>query len=360
MQHTTVAVIGTGWSNRVLIPALQAGGCEVVAVASRSEERARAVADRHGVRHATGDWRDLLTMDVDLVSVTTPPSEHHEQSIAILEAGKHLLCEKPLALDVDQAQAMSEAAARARDSQRGLVALVDHELRFTPVRRKAKQLIDGGAIGRPLMATARVASRSRIDPTDPWTWWSDGSAGGGILGAIGSHVLDGVRWLLAEELELDGAVLGRTYAERGHDGGNREVTSDDIASLVLRAGDAVVTVLVHGAALDDAIDLLTIRGTEGTIVIDRSLKLYYGKRDGPLKEYKVELPTSVPNRFRANGFAAGSVLLGQALANELPLAPESRSLLRDAATIEDGLAVQRVLDEARERAPLLPRGGARS
>lgn len=353
---TTVAVIGTGWSNRVQIPAFQAGGCRVVAVASRDETRARAVADRHGVEHATGAWRDLLDMEVDLVSVTTPPTEHAEQAIAVLEAGKHLLCEKPLTLDAAQAERLAAAAANARADDPSRLALVDHELRFVPARRKAFELLRKGAIGRVLMATARVASGSRIDPTVRWGWLSDADAGGGLLGAVGSHVLDGVRWLLGSELELHGAVLGRTYPQRPDaDGSPREVTSDDIASLTLSAGDAVVTVLVHGAALDDPIDLLTIRGTEGTLVIDRSLKLYYGKREGTLKEYRTDLPAVVPNRFRANAYAAGSVMLGEALAEELGREAGDRPRLDTGATIEDGLAVQRTLDAARAAAPLLPR-----
>jgi predicted dehydrogenase len=346
-------VIGTGWADRVLIPAFQAGGIDVVAVASRAPDRARAVASRHGVEVATGAWQDLLHLDLDLVAVASPPALHREQAVAVLEAGRHLLCEKPLALDAAEGEAMA-AAARAAG---GVRALVDHELRFSPARRKAKELIASGAIGRVLTVTARVANRQRVDPTRPWTWWSDAAQGGGILGALGSHVLDGVRWLLGSEIDLHGATLGRVYPTRVDDGGverpvtsddkgvERAVTADDIASLTFRAGDVVGTVLLHGAALDDAIDLFTVRGTEGSLVIDRSLKLYLGKRGGPFKEYLTQLPSLVPNRFRASGFAAGSVLFADAL--QRALAGGEHDALDDAATIDDGVAVQRLIDRAR-------------
>jgi len=337
-----VGVIGTGWADRVLIPALQAGGLQVAAVASRDPERARGVAERHGVPGFTGSWRELLDMDVDLVAVTSPPALHLEQAVAVLESGRHLLCEKPLGVEASQAEAIV-AAARASDR----LALVDHELRFAPARAKARELIASGAIGRVITVTARVANRNRVDPTRPWTWWSDAAQGGGILGALGSHVLDSIRWLLGGELEVRGATLGRVYpSRRDADGVERPVTAEDIASLTLRAADRVVgTVLLHGAALDDAIDLFTVRGTEGSLVIDRSLKLYYGKRGGPLKEYVTPLPTIVPNRFRASGFAAGSVLFGEALARALGLG--EREALAQAATVADGLAVQRAIDRAR-------------
>ncbi|MEJ2288227.1 MAG: Gfo/Idh/MocA family oxidoreductase, partial [Deinococcales bacterium] len=199
---------------------------------------------------------------------------------------------------------------------------------------------------RGLRRFPSVANRARVDPTRPWTWWSDASQGGGILGAIGSHVLDSVRWLLGDEIVLHGATLGRVYPTRvDEEGATRPVTADDIASLTFRAGEVVGTVLLHGAALDDAIDLFTVRGTEGSLVIDRSLKLYYGKRGGPFKEYLTHLPAMVPNRFRASGFAAGSVLFADALRRALD--EGDADALADAATVEDGLAVQRVTDRAR-------------
>ncbi len=347
-------VIGTGWADRVLIPAFQAGGVDVVGVASRDRRRARAVASRHGIGTATGSWRDLLELELDLVAVTSPPALHREQAVAVLEAGRHLLCEKPLALDAGEAEAIA-AAARAAP---GVRALVDHELRFTPARRKAKELIDSGAIGRVLTVTARVAGGMRVDPTRSWTWWSDAAQGGGILSALGSHVFDSVRWLLGSEIDLHGATLGRVYPTRLDDEGEqRPVTSDDIASLTFRTGEVVGTVLLHGAALDDAIDLFTVRGTEGSLVIDRSLKLYLGKRGGPFKEYRTQLPAIVPNRFRASGFAAGSVLFADALRRALIEGEDDA--LADAATIDDGLAVQRLIDEARrlDGGADAPRGG---
>ena len=344
-----VGVIGTGWADRVQIPAFQAGGLDVVAVASRDPARARRVAEDHGVREAFGDWRELIAADLDVVSVTSTPRVHAEQALAALEAGKHVLCEKPLALDAVQAERLAEAATSRPDQ----LALVDHELRFLPVRAKARELIAAGTLGRILMVTARVATDARIDESKPWDWWSDAAQGGGILNAIGSHVIDGVRWLLDVEVHVHGATLGRIAAQRPDaDGAMRDVTSDDMASVTFAAGDAVGTMVLHGAALDDTLDLLTIRGVNGTLVLDRSLKLYFGKRGGPLKEYRTQaLPALVPNRFRASPYAAGTVLLGDALRRRLD--DGDPQALAPAATIADGLAVQRVLSEVRRRSVLL-------
>jgi predicted dehydrogenase len=340
-----VAVIGTGWADRVQIPAFQAGGLEVVAVAGRDPEKTRRVAQSHGIPLATTRWEELLEVDCDLISIATPPHLHKPQLIAALEAGKHVLCEKPLALNAQEAEAML-AVSEAHPER---WVFIDHELRFTPARRKAKELLAHGSIGRIVSVTARVSSNVRLDPDKPWDWWSDASKGGGILGAIGSHVFDGLRWLLEDHcgpIALHGAALGRVYPKRRTVAGEvRDVSADDIVSASFSMGEAVGALFISGGSHGEPTDLLIISGTEGELVIDRSLKLYLAKRGGPLKEYVTHLSGIVPNRFRANPYAAGSVLLGEALADALER--RSDEPLREAATLRDGLAVQRLLDEVR-------------
>lgn len=339
-----IGIVGTGWADRVQIPALQHAGLPVAAVAGRRRERAEQVARAHDVPDAYDDWQALLERDLELIVVSTPPALHADITVAALAAGKHVVCEKPLAMNVAEAERMVRAAEAAPHR----LALVDHELRFTPVRRKARELYQQGAVGRLLTVTARVASSERIDPDQPWNWWSDAAQGGGVLGAIGSHVLDGIRWLTGEEIEVRGATLGRAFPRRRDaEGVEREVTSDDVASLSLRVGGAVGTVLVHQVAHDAPVDLLTLRGTRGTLVVDRSLRLLYGKEGGALKEYRAALPALVPNRFRSSGYAAGTVLFADALARALEGDEEA---LQPAATLRDGLEVQRVLDAARAQA----------
>ncbi len=343
LMSVRVAIIGTGWADRVQIPAFQAAGLEVVAIAGRDLDRTVAVAARHGVGQAASDWRELLDSSAAMISVTTPPQLHLEQGIGVLEAGKHLLMEKPLAQGADDATALEAAAARHPE----LLALVDHELRFLPARQKAKELLGAGTIGRVLMITARVAMAGRIDPTRPWNWWSDANQGGGVLATIGSHAFDGIRWLMNDpDITISGATVGTIYPQRKDAGGTLlPVTSDDIVSVSFAVDGAVGTMLLHTVALDGNVDLLTFRGTDGTLVIDRSLKLYLGKRDGQLKEYKTQLPSFVPNRFRASGYAAGTVLLGRAIVTAL--AKNDAGALASAATIADGAEVQRLLDRVR-------------
>jgi predicted dehydrogenase len=140
-----VGVVGVGFGAMVHIPTFQSEGLEVIAVCARRQERAEAAARRFGIPHAFSDLGSMLKLDgLDAVSIVTPTNLHYEMSLAALEAGKHVLCEKPLATDAAQAHAMWQ---RARTS--GLTAMVAYEFRFAPAVLGAKQLLDSGYIGRP-------------------------------------------------------------------------------------------------------------------------------------------------------------------------------------------------------------------
>src|SRR5712675_987825 len=122
-----VGIIGTGWGARVQVPAFREAGLEVVAIAGHNADRTRRVAGELGLE-AFDDWRALIASNVDLVTIVTPPSEHLQMATAALDAGKHVLCEKPTALNVDEAIQLAAAAKKHPDR----ITLIDHELRFLP------------------------------------------------------------------------------------------------------------------------------------------------------------------------------------------------------------------------------------
>ncbi|HYF64207.1 MAG TPA: Gfo/Idh/MocA family oxidoreductase, partial [Herpetosiphonaceae bacterium] len=216
-----IAIIGTGWGARVQVPAFRSAGLEIVGLAASNVEKTRAEAERLGVP-AFASWRELLDTEADLVSIVTPPATHREMALAALAAGKHVLCEKPTALDAAEAAAMAEAAA----ARPGQLALIDHELRFHPAFRAARAAL--AEIGPIRHVASSVVGPSRADASRPWTWWSDRAQGGGIWGAIGSHQLDTLRWL-GGEISAVRASLHTFVAERPFEGGARAVTSDDAA-----------------------------------------------------------------------------------------------------------------------------------
>src|SRR2546422_5990575 len=234
-----IGIIGAGFARSTQIPAFQnCEGARIVAIASARREHAEEVAREFDIPNVESDWRPLVARnDIDLVSIVTPVVTHCEMTLAALENDKAVLCEKPMAMNADEARRMTE---RAREA--GVLALIDHELRFLPGRLKMRELLHDGEIGKVRHAKLTFRSDSRADIDRPWNWWSDIKQGGGTLGAIGSHVVDGFHWLLGSEVSKVSCYLVTHVRERkDREGRVREVTTDDEANLLLQFADSELT-----------------------------------------------------------------------------------------------------------------------
>ncbi len=241
-----VGVIGTGFGSLVQIPAFRAHPrAEVVAVASGTPGKAGKTAKAMGIPHAFDDWTELVAADLDLVSITTPPAHHHAMATAAFDAGRHVLCEKPMAMSASEAEEMLARGERARR-----IHVVDHELRFNPNRRKVKRLIEEGFIGVPRHVLLTAVNASRLDPAKPWGWWFDAARGGGLLGAVGSHQVDLLRYWLGDVAAVTGTAMPVVPERPLPDGsGRRAVTADEFSTFSLRfRSGAVGTVFLSAVA----------------------------------------------------------------------------------------------------------------
>ncbi|PYQ28563.1 MAG: gfo/Idh/MocA family oxidoreductase [Acidobacteria bacterium] len=334
-----IGIIGTGFGARVQTPLFREAGLDVVALAGFHPAKTREIAGELGLR-AYDDWRELAAApDIDLVSVTSPPSQHREMATAVLDAGKHCLCEKPTALNADEAQQLVDAAKRHPNQ----IAIIDHELRFVPSWRDARARI--GEIGALRYAEVRYASPSRGDRKRAWNWWSDATAGGGILGAVGSHYIDALRWL-GMEVEEVRAHLRTIVDRRPFEDGSREVTSDDFASveLKLRGGANAVLALSAVTSGPDETSMLTIYGEDGALRFVAEEVLL--SRGGAAFERLASPAPDLPGNSPGGAFGTGTLHLGRAL--RAALDDGNRDALASAATFEDGLMQQRALDAARK------------
>lgn len=346
-EKVGIGIIGTGFARRVQIPAfLACNDAAVVSVASATFANSRAAADQYGIGHFTDDWREsVLHPDVDLVCITTPPNLHEAMTNFALENGKHVLCEKPMAMNSLEAERMLATAKKA-----GLLALIDHELRFLPIRRRAFAMLREGVIGKVRHAKYNFRAPHRGDPNLPWNWWSDAAQGGGALGAIASHVIDSLMWFLGTGVRDVFCQLHTNVKQRPFEGTLREVTSDDEVNMIMRFASGEIT--------DDATGLVSISmveipkyqnrieffGTDGAMRIDNADELFIAKaRD---KEWNL-----VEKNARADiaGLPAGEFPQGFAY-----MAPHiidaikfGRKSVENVADFSDGLNVQMVLDAAR-------------
>lgn len=351
-----VAMIGTGWALRVQTAAFREAGLEVAALWSRSEEKAGRLAAERGIPFATSELRRILERpEIDLVSVTTPPHTHREVALAALAAGKHVLCEKPFALNEAEAEEMA-AAARSRPDR---LALIDHELRFLPVHRRFRELLADDFVGQLFHVEISHHSPGRLDPEIPFDWWSERSKGGGYWGALGSHYVDLLRWLLAAagryRIAGAAATLQALVPERRDaEGRLRPVTADDQALVRLRLEDEdgrAVPVVLHlsaGVAAPPP-HRIQVAGSRGTLRYEGQRLLGQRVEPGALAR-TVEDFTPEPGAGAVDGrdddWSRGSVHLGRALRDALETGDGS-SLAGLAATFDDGLSTQRVLDAAR-------------
>jgi predicted dehydrogenase len=248
MKQLGIAMIGYGGIGRVHAMAyrdipfhygLPADTIKLVGVATTRPETAEKAAREIGCDVWTTDYRELLARDdVDLIDCSVPNYKHEEVVTAAAEAGKHIYCEKPLAMDVAEGRRMVEAVARA-----GLKNQMTFNNRFFPAIIRAHQLVQAGFLGHVFSFRARYYRASYIDWEKPLSWrLRKDVSGGGALFDLGSHVLDAVYYLLGEFGSVQ-ATLDTLIKERPIGAGSAEkapVDVDDIALMHLRMADGTL------------------------------------------------------------------------------------------------------------------------
>lgn len=340
---------------------------EMAVIVGRDPERTEAARQQYGWRAASTDWRAVVAdPDIDVVDVVSPGSSHVEIAIAALQAGKHVLCEKPLANTVAEAEAMTAAADAAR--AQGVRAMVGFSYRRVPAIAFARQLVQDGRIGTVRQVRALYLQDWLADADGPMTWRLDKSlAGSGALGDIGAHAIDLVEHVTGAELTgvsglletfvterpllADGVGLsGTASSERG------QVTVDDAAFFTARLG---------GGAADGAVGTfeatryatgrkngltLEISGSEGAIQFDlesmNELRLYESNAPAGEQGFRRILVTEPEHPYMAAWWPTGHLIgYEHTFSHQVKDFVEAIVAGTDPSpSFADGLHVQRVLD----------------
>jgi len=249
---------------------------KLIHLAEVTGDIARRKADEFGFARSTGDWREVIAdPEVDVVSVTTPNAFHPEMAIAALEAGKHVWCEKPMAVALADAERMA-AAARAS----GRVAVLGYNYIQNPLIRQIGTILADGTIGDVNHVRLEMDEDFMADPEALFYWKSEASSGYGALDDFGVHPLSLLQVLFGQP-ERVLAHLSKPYADRPTaDGRRRAVETFDIASVLLDMGNGIsgVMALDRSAWGRKGRIALQIFGSKGTIVYDQErmneLQLY--------------------------------------------------------------------------------------
>ncbi len=265
---------------------------EMTVLCGRDEAAVSSEAKRMGWQSYSTDWREVIARpDIGLIDISTPGDSHVDIAIAAAEAGKHILCEKPLANTLEEARKMQEAVERA-----GVIGMVNFNYRRVPAVQLAKQLIESGQLGEIRHWRAVYLQDWIIDPEFPLVWrLQKDLAGSGALGDIGAHIIDLARFLVGDIEEVNGLLktfikerpipsevtgLSATAStERG------EVTVDDAALVLARFANGAIgtfeaTRFATGRRNRNSFE---INGSRGSIVFDleRLNELQFFSLDDP-------------------------------------------------------------------------------
>jgi predicted dehydrogenase len=237
-----VGVVGTSdWTDWMYLSNLATHPrAELAALCGRDQARANAVAGTYGIAQVFADYREIIARaDLDALIVAAPDDLHHPIVMAALDAGLHVLCEKPLALSAAQAREMFERAEAA-----GVVHMVMFTYHWFPAYQYLHELIENGYLGRPFDADLRFIMGHARDGT--YMWRFDGRRANGALGDLGSHALYIVRWLLGDIVAVSARLA--TFVPRAGADGAPATPANDSALLMLEcANGALVSIRVSAA-----------------------------------------------------------------------------------------------------------------
>ncbi|TDD30118.1 Gfo/Idh/MocA family oxidoreductase [Kribbella turkmenica] len=335
---------------------------EMTVLCGRTPDAVAAAAAKLGWQETETDWRKLLGRDdIQLIDVCTPGDSHAEIAIAALEAGKHVLCEKPLANTVEEAEAMTAAAEAA--AARGIRSMVGFTYRRVPAIGLARQLVADGRLGTIRHVRAQYLQDWIADPEAPLSWRLDKEkAGSGALGDIGAHIIDLTQYITGDRIaEVSGqletfvkerpvaaehsGLAGTAGAERG------PVTVDDAAVFLAKFGSGALGVFEatrFATGRKNAIRI-EINGSLGSLAFDfedmNLLHFYDGGEDAATAGFRRILATESAHPYVGawwppghllgyeHGFTHQVVDLVTAIADGADPTP----------SFADGLRVQRVL-----------------
>jgi predicted dehydrogenase len=346
-SKNSIGIIGVGFGAQVHVPAFRSEGWDVAAICSRTREKAQKAADEAGIPGVYTDPMELIRRDdLAAVAIITPPGSHHRLSIAALNAGKHVLCEKPFALDAKQAEEMVTAAESS-----GKTAMVAHEFRHTPQRAYIRQLLAEDYIGKFQLCTLELFLDRYVSPEPrPLTWQAYKSEGGGLLGALGSHYIDGLRFWFGEVASVTGWLAGlRPDMVDTATGKIVKAETDDTFSFTVTFKNGGTATMISSFAVTPARGAkIAVMGERGTLIAEHpgpnplENGVVVASRDGaPLEALKTPAqytPFTDPRDHRLMAF--------RLLVRDFTKGIEQGS--SPAPNFTDGLRCQQVLDAVRE------------
>jgi predicted dehydrogenase len=348
------AVVGTRfWAEGFHLPGLASrGDIELAALCGQDTAHAQSVADKFAIPRVYADWREMIAREkLDGIAITTPNRLHHPITLGALDAGLHVVCENPLAMNAAEAR---EMLARATARKRKHLVMFDY--RAMPAARRAKELIETGFVGRVFHVTAMYQHPSYLDPNRPFAWrMSKAESGTGVLGDLGSHIIDLTRWWVGDFVRVSGHLTTFTK-QRPHPATKETVTvdADDAASFVaeMTNGAQAVFHVTKMAIGRGNVLRVEIYGSDGALVFDADpgnranwIGSLYGARRGEKNLSELEIAPRLSAGFEIPDLPRSLASAYRVMTDPFFAAIRAGADAADVASnFADGLSAQQVID----------------
>lgn len=340
-----VGIIGTGFGASFHLPLFNDNpDFEVVSIAGRNYEKTKAIASKNNVA-AFESWKELITSDVDVISVVTPPSLHYEMAKEALEQGKHIMLEKPTTSTATQADELVQLAETNM-----LQGMICHEWRFYSFNQLIHQLIQNDKILGKIEVVRIQDYLSYARKSTPYGWEYDQALDGGWIGIAGSHIVDLLRFITQSEVsELTAATKIRYRSRLDEHQQPRNVTAEDEFGVVGKLSNDASFGIDHVATYNQPPpSRMVISGVKGTIYTEGSNilipeRLWFAEEDE--KEFvEIKLPASYT--YEGEGIGDKMKVIFFHLIAEFAAAITTQNTR--SPSLWDGLKNQIVLDAIRE------------
>jgi predicted dehydrogenase len=324
-------------------------------ISGRTAAAVERAAGLYGVERAVTDWREVIdSPDIDIVDICTPPGSHPEIVEAAAQAGKAIVCEKPLAADYAGARRAADAVQRA-----GVQAAIGFNYRRLPALALMKHLIDEGRVGTVRLFRASWLTDEFLDPEIPFDWRFERSQGASTAADLGAHLIDLGGWMVGDITAV--AAQSEIFTHARHDpvtGGGRKVDVEDSCSALMRFEDGALGVFETAKVCPSRPCDFTVEvnGSLGTLRFEyaRLNELWFGTADAPPESYGM---LRIRAEHPAHPETAGWWPIGQGIGYGASFVNQAADLLEQwpggpwAPDLSTGVKVQAVC-EAIERAAL--------
>lgn len=344
-----IGIIGTGVGIRTYLNTFKKlENANVIAISGSNKERAEKFAKENNIKIACKDYKELIDLeDLDLICITAPNKYHYEYAKYCINANKNMILEKPATMTIEEA---IELKKLINNSDK--INIINHQLRFNPYLLKAKEIIDQGLLGRIYYINMHQQSTGFSNKDMKWTWSLEEKEGGGIRLAMGSHLIDLIRfWLKEEILTVKGNMDVGIPKRIDNSGEEKDVTACSFFSANLNfKNNITVNCSATCSAIGKSEFNFQIYGENGELHFDLENKLigYFINEKGIKQKIEVDGVTKEEQENAISIFSGSFIYYARPMLSAIE--DGNNDLLKDASKIDDAIENQRILDAIRESA----------